>query len=118
MVERVKARRRANSRRSRMRLIASCTTIEAGERYQIQFSWNPGERVRITAGIPTRTIRVPELMSDGRVLPIAWNMLDETKISPDAANVSEMIRRYSVPTPITAGSFANTFTIASGAMLQ
>src|SRR5512141_1689122 len=108
MVELVKSRRRANSRRSRMRLIASCTTIDAAERYQIQFSWNPGERVRITAGIPTRTIRVPELMSDGRVLPIAKNMLDETKIRPEAANVREMLRRYCAPTAITAGSFAKT----------
>jgi hypothetical protein len=27
---------------------------------------------------------VPEATSDGTVLPIAWNMLDATKINPDA----------------------------------
>jgi hypothetical protein len=51
---------------------------------------------------------VPEAASDGTVLPIAWNMLDATKINPDAMKFHDTMRRYSLPTASTAGSFENT----------
>jgi hypothetical protein len=43
-------------------------------------------------------------MSDGIVLPIAWNMLDDTKMSPEATKFQEAIRRYSSPRAMASGS--------------
>jgi hypothetical protein len=43
------------------------------------------------------TVRVNELTSDGHVLPIAWNMLDVTKMTPDATKLHDTMRRYSAP---------------------
>ena len=63
-------------------------------------------------------MRVTEAMSDGMVLPIAWNMLEHTKISPDATKFHEMMRRYSSPTAMTAGSSEKTRMSAAGTMLQ
>ena len=36
----------------------------------------------------------PELSSDGQALPSAWNMPEQTKISPVATKFQEMMRRY------------------------
>ena len=88
------------------------------DRYQIQCSWNPGMRDSSTAGIATSARRTPEETSDGIVLPIAWNMLDATKINPDATKFHDMMRRYSSPTARTAGSFEKMPTSAAGAMWQ
>src|SRR5688572_10653005 len=109
---------RPNSRRSSNMLIVSCTNTAPAERYQIQLSSNPGCRDRITAGIATRTIRTADATSDGTVLPIAWNMLEATKSRPDGTNVNDMMRRYSSPTAITAGSFENIPTSEGATTLQ
>src|SRR4051812_34590327 len=50
-------------------------------------------------------MRVPDATSDGTVFPIAWNMLDATKIKPDATKFHDTMRRYSEPTASTAGSY-------------
>ena len=75
-------------------------------------------RDRSKAGIAMSRMRTVDVTSDGTVLPIAWNMLELTKINPDAMKFHETIRRYSVPTAITAGSFEKMPTNAPGAMLQ
>ena len=36
-------------------------------------------------------------MSGGIVLPIAWNMLEPTKMMPDATKFHDTMRRYSSP---------------------
>jgi hypothetical protein len=38
-------------------------------------------------------IRVPDATREGTVFPIAWNMLELTKISPDAMKLQAMILR-------------------------
>jgi hypothetical protein len=38
-------------------------------------------------------MRVNDVRSEGSVLPIAWNMLELTKMIPDAMKFHEMIRR-------------------------
>ena len=38
-------------------------------------------------------IRTAELISDGTVVLIAWNMLGATKISPDAREAHDTMRR-------------------------
>ena len=50
-------------------------------------------------------MRVNELTSEGMVLPIAWNMLEATKMIPDATKLHDTMRRYSSPTAMTAASF-------------
>src|SRR5688572_12392396 len=85
-------------------LSANCTKTAATDIHQIQCSWNPGIRDMMTAGITLKVMRTTDVTSDGIVLPIAWNMLEDTKTSPDATKFHEMMRRYSSPTAITAGS--------------
>src|SRR2546423_15003376 len=63
-------------------------------------------------------MRVPEATSDGTVFPIAWNMLDATKIKPDATKFQDTMRRYSEPTASTAGSFEKTPINERGAIRQ
>src|SRR5262245_3854284 len=70
------------------------------------------------AGIAISMMRTADATSDGIVLPIAWNMLDVTKITPDAMKFHEMILMYSVPSVMTAASFEKSRIIASGAMWQ
>jgi len=70
------------------------------------------------AGTATSRMRVPEATNDGTVFPIAWNMLDATKIKPDATKFHDTMRRYSVPTASTARSFENTPINAWGAIRQ
>src|SRR5437762_5983516 len=70
------------------------------------------------AGTATRRMRVPDATSDGTVFPIAWNMLDATKIKPDATKFHDTMRRYSEPTANTAGSFEKTPINAWGAIRQ
>src|SRR3979409_2303497 len=70
------------------------------------------------AGTATSRMRVPDATNDGTVFPIPWNMLDATKIKPDATKFHETMRRYSVPTASTAGSFENTPINALGALRQ
>jgi hypothetical protein len=43
---------------------------------------------------------VNDEISEGIVLPIAWNMLELTKMIPDAAKLHETMRRYSSPIAI------------------
>src|SRR5688572_32638355 len=90
---------------------------EATESHHTQLSSNPGIRATTRTLIANRTIRTPDAMSDGSVFPIAWNMLEATKISPDATKVSDMMRRYSAPISITAGSDEKAATSGPG-MLQ
>src|SRR5690349_4973439 len=98
--------------------MASCSTTAPAERYQIHTSRNPGVLESATAGTAITTMRVTDATSDGIVLPIAWNMLEQTKISPENANVSDTMRRYSSPTAITAASFENTRMSAAGKRLH
>src|SRR5205085_11255408 len=67
--------------------------------------WNPGRRERTTAGKMKNSRRVAEAVNGGQVLPIPWNALEGVKISPIAAELNEMMCRYSLPTAITPGSF-------------
>src|SRR5688572_4542163 len=92
--------------------------MDPTERYQIQRSSKSAECDRMSTGIVTRMMRTAEAIRDGTVLPIAWNMLEATKIRPDATKFQEMMRRYSSPIAITAGSSVKTSTIAAGAMWQ
>ncbi len=80
-------------------------------RYQIQVRWNPAIRDSITAGMTLIRRRNADVISDGRVLPSAWNMLEVTNVMPDATNVSTTIRRYSTPTLMTSGSVVKTAMI-------
>ena len=69
--------------------MASCSTTAPAERYQIQTRWKPGIVDSAIAGTAITTMRVTDAMSDGMVLPIAWNMLEHTKITPDATKVHD-----------------------------
>src|SRR5687767_8907511 len=108
-----KFRRRSNSRRKSSSVAASCTAMARTERYQIQCSWNPGSRDSRTAGIATTTIRTHEATRAGIVLPMAWNILELTKITPEATNVHDTMFRYSTPIAMTCGSSEKTPTIAA-----
>src|SRR4029453_9480690 len=81
--------------------------------YQIQRSAKPGVSASASTGTATITMRAPEVISDGIVLPIAWNMLELTKITPDATKLNATTWRYSSPTRTAAGSAVNTRTIPS-----
>jgi hypothetical protein len=59
---------------------------------------------------------VNDVASGGSVLPSAWNMLEATKITPEATKLHATIRRYSLPTAITSGSSENTPMIGAGIM--
>src|SRR5688572_29564489 len=107
--------RNRNSRCSSQRFIASCTTTAPAEIYQIHRSANPGAWASINTGTATITMRAPDVMSDGMVLPIAWNMLELTNTIPDATKLNAMMWRYSSPTAITCGSDENTPTIGPAA---
>src|SRR5262245_11953654 len=110
-----KFKRRRNSRWSSQRFIASCTTTAPAEIYQIVRSVNPGDCASSSTGTATMTMRAPDVMSDGMVLPIAWNMLELTNTIPDATKLKAMICRYSAPTAMTCGSEENTPTIGPAA---
>src|SRR5262245_45603554 len=84
-------RRRRNSRWSSMSIVTTWNTIVPADKYQIQLSAKPGMRESMTAGIPVTIRRANEAPSGGNVLPIAWNMLEDTNTSPDPTNVQEMI---------------------------
>src|SRR5262252_5994100 len=86
----------------------------AVERYQIHCSSNPGWRERITAGIETSRMRVADAIIDGIVLPIAWNMLEFTKTSPERTKLHDMTLRYSTPTATTSGSLEKMRIMAAG----
>ena len=64
----------------------SCRIVAATDNYQIHRSSKPAIRASSTAGIATTRIRVNDATSGGMVLPIAWNMLPFTKMTPDAAS--------------------------------
>src|SRR6476659_7625786 len=95
---------------------ASCTIAAATDRYQMVLSWKPGNLDSATAGTVINRMRTADATSDGTVLPIAWNMPDATKISPDATKFHDTIRIYPTPTASTAGSFVKIPTSAAGAM--
>src|SRR4030095_11109071 len=78
------ARRRRNSRRRSSRLIVSAAKIVTADSSHTHRSVNPGILDRNITGIAVPTIRVNDLTSEGIVLPIAWNMLEATKMIPDA----------------------------------
>ena len=48
-------------------------------------------------------MRAADVISDGIVLPIAWNMLELTKITPDATKLKATMCRYSSPTATAVG---------------
>src|SRR5512145_2107150 len=96
----------------------SCSTIAPAERYQIQWRAKPGSRDSMIAGMAITTMRATDATSEGMVLPIAWNMLEQTKMSPDGTNVHDTMRRYSSPTATTAGSLENRRIRAAGTRLQ
>ena len=97
-------------------LNVSCNSTDATDRYQIQRSWKPDIRARKKAGIANVVMRAAETTRDGTVFPIAWNMLEATKITPDGTKLHDAMRRYSSPTAITDGSFEKNPTIAAGAI--
>ena len=68
------------------------------------------------AGMAKVVIRAAEMTRDGTVFPIAWNMLDATKITPDATKLHDAIRRYSSPIAMTEGSLEKNPTICPGAI--
>src|SRR5262245_32579150 len=110
-----KFKRRPNSRWSSHRFIASCTTTAPAEIHQIDRSVNPGDCASSSTGTATITMRAPDVMSDGIVLPIAWNMLELTNTIPDATKLKAMTCRYSAPTAMTCGSDENTPTMGRAA---
>src|ERR1043165_3789932 len=92
-----KLRRRRYSRLNSSDASTSCTNTDATERYHTQLSRKPATRESSSTGIATTKRRVADVASDGIVLPIAWNMLDVTKMIPDATKFHETMRRYSTP---------------------
>ena len=104
-------KRRASSRRSRASASPSCTHTVATDSTQIQVIRKSGMRERMTAGTISIAMRSADAASEGIVLPSAWNMLDATKMIPEATKFHEMICRYTVPAPTTAGSSVKTRTI-------
>src|SRR5262249_54287648 len=112
------ASRLRNSSRTRSRLSSICRVTDTTVRYQIQRSPKPGTRASRNAGMTTTVTRTTEETSEGTVLPIAWNVLEHTKTMPDATKFQDTIRRYSVPTAITSGSFEKIRIIAAGARWQ
>src|SRR6185503_1418936 len=110
-----KFKRNRNSRCSSQRLIASCTMTAPEEIYQIHRSVKPGDCASNSTGTATITMRAADVMSDGMVLPIAWNMLELTNTIPDATKLKAMMWRYSAPTAMTCGSDENTPTIGPAA---
>src|SRR4026208_334684 len=81
--------------------------------YQTHSRVKPDAPASINTGIAVMTIRDPEVISDGIVLPIAWNMLEVTKITPDATKFQATTCRYTSPTEITAGSPEKICTMRS-----
>src|SRR5215211_7048521 len=81
--------------------------------YQTHSRVKPDAPASINTGTATITIRNPEVISDGTVLPIAWNMLEVTKITPDATKFHATTCRYTLPTEITAGSAEKICTMRS-----
>src|SRR5215470_2786349 len=85
------------------------------DRYQTSRISKPGIREMINAGTANRTSRVSELNSGGRVLPIPWKTLEVVKTIPLDMKLNEIIRRYSLPKPITRGSREKIRISAAGA---
>src|SRR5207247_6939680 len=73
------ASRRPNSRRSRTIASTSCTNTDATDNHHSQCSSKPGSREMITPGMATSAMRTTDAMSEGTVLPIAWNVLEATR---------------------------------------
>ncbi len=63
-------------------------------------------------------MRTNDEMRAGSVWPIAWNMLEPTKTTPDATKLHDTTRRYSLPTAMTPGSDEKTPIIAAAAKWQ
>src|SRR5512145_1589004 len=82
-----KFKRNRNSRCSNHRFIASCTMTAPAEIYQIHRRVKPGACASSSTGTATMAMRAAEVMSDGMVLPIAWNMLELTNTMPDATKL-------------------------------
>src|SRR5207237_6407736 len=78
------ASRRLNSRRSSSIASTSCTNTDATDNHHSQRSSKPGSREMITPGMATSAMRTTDAMSEGMVLPIAWNVLEATNTRPDA----------------------------------
>src|SRR5215207_11732924 len=96
--------RSRNSRWSRSMLAVRCSHTDAADKYQIQRSSKPGRRDMSSTGTDTSRIRPNEVIKGGMVLPIAWNMLEATKMMPDPMKFQAEMRRYSLTTAMTSGS--------------
>src|SRR5215212_6126731 len=91
---------------------------EAADKYQIQRSSKPAMRDMSSTGTDTSRIRPNDVISGGMVLPIAWNMLEATKMMPDPMKFQAEMRRYSLPTATTSGSLEKNRINADGAKWQ
>src|SRR5213079_2348191 len=83
------ASRRLNSRRSSSIASTSCTNTDATDNHHSQCSSKPGSREMITPGMATSAMRTTDAISEGTVLPIAWNVLEATNTRPDATELNE-----------------------------
>src|SRR5256885_1617655 len=57
---------------------------DATDTHHSQRSSKPGSREMTTPGMATSAMRTTDAMSEGMVLPIAWNVLEATNTRPDA----------------------------------
>ena len=56
---------------------------------QMCLIWNPGRVESHTAGTANVTMRVALLITEGMVLPSAWNIDEHVKITPEATKLNE-----------------------------
>lgn len=105
---------RANSTRSRTRLMAAWSVTEATDRCQKSASTVSRRCASQITGRANETSRLPLLSSDGLVLPSAWNIAEQAKVSPVATKFHDWMPRYSTATAATAGSLVNGPTSTAG----
>ena len=84
---------RLNSLINSARLVIACSVTVATDRYHTSVSVKCGWRDNQTAGTRNVRMREAELRSEGQVLPSAWNMPEQLKMSPVATKFQEMMRR-------------------------
>src|SRR3954470_16585053 len=97
------------------------------ETYHTSTSWNPGRVDSHSAGTAKIVTRIALDMMVGQVLPNAWNMDEQLKITPFAAKFHEVITSICTPTITTASSCvkicmkngeANWHTTVSSTMMR
>ena len=71
--------------------MTSCTATVATDNIQMWRIWNPGRVDNHMAGMPNVAMRVALLITDGTVLPRAWNIDEQVKITPVATKFHEMM---------------------------